>query len=162
MMPYTSPDGRFSVRLDAPVIRQLLRYCRMATGDETGGVLVGRYGDGHRCAVVTRASGPGRGSEKGRASFYRAVGHLQNWLDRLWADRHTYYLGEWHFHPGSSPQPSGTDRSQMLRIARDRAYACPEPLLVIVGGDPVKTWSLSATIFTRSGDVLALREVEAE
>lgn len=148
---YVSGDERFETRLEGNIVGQLLQHCRRAHPNETGGVLAGRYSDSYRVAIVSRISGPASGSKHGRWSFYRAVGQLQQWLDRLWERGRGFYLGEWHFHPGGSAEPSSTDREQMWRIARDRAYACPEPVLLILGGDPDGDWSMSVTVFTRDG-----------
>jgi hypothetical protein len=78
----------------------------------------------------------------------RTVGKLQAWLDSLWRRKADYYVGEWHYHPGASASPSGVDVAQMRAIARDEKYACPEPLLIILGGDPRAEHWLSATIYT--------------
>ena len=153
---YRSPDGRFQACLDTNIVRELLVHCRKARGHETGGLLAGTYDDDCRAAIVSRISGPARGSTHGRWSFYRAVGHLQRWLDRLWVRRQGYYLGEWHFHPGGSAEPSSTDKQQMWAIARDEAYACPQPVLVIVGGDPDHEFQTTATVFMQDGNFTRL------
>jgi len=134
----------------------MIKLCRKAGDRETGGILVGHYDGSLRTAVVARVSGAPRGSQHGAASFYRAVGHLQQLLDRLWSGGGGYYVGEWHYHPGGAPEFSQRDRTQMLEIARSREYSCPEPVLVIIGGDPNGAWRLSANVFLRSGEVIPL------
>jgi integrative and conjugative element protein (TIGR02256 family) len=151
-----SADGRFALVVDEPVVVQLRRHCLASGGRETGGVMAGRYDSSHRVALVARVSGPPRGSQRGRFTFERAVGDLQEWLDGLWRQGNAYYLGEWHFHPGANPTPSGTDRSQMWRIADDPAYACPEPILLIVGGTPDTEVTCSTHVFVRGGTVARL------
>lgn len=79
---------------------------------------------------------------------------LKNWLDSLWHRGAAFYLGEWHFHPYASARPSGTDQQQMRDIARSDRYRCPEPVLVIVGGDPSAAYELSVSVFSVYGTAI--------
>ena len=142
-----SPDRRFGLFLPEPVVRDLLDYCVEADGVETGGILLGRYTPGLDCAEVTMLTGAPADSRAGRTWFHRGTAGLQRLVGRLWRDRREYYLGEWHYHPGAAPTPSGTDVTQMQMIARDPARACPEPILVIVGGHPAGDWVLAAGVY---------------
>lgn len=155
---YTSADGKFSVLLSKGVLDRIVQICAGAGEYETGGILVGHYDNTQLVAIVTDITGPPKGSKHGRYSFERAVGNLQSWLDQLWQKQQTYYLGEWHFHPGAAPSPSSTDHQQMKAIATDTKYACPEPILLILGGRPPQTWALSVTVHLRSGCSLTLHE----
>src|SRR5262249_3629493 len=94
-------------------------------------------------------------------TFERGVDGLAAWLATLWrAPRKTYYLGEWHYHPHASPDASPQDRAQMITFSRNLAYACPEPLLVIVGGDPDGAWDARAYVFPVREGCISLRRVE--
>lgn len=145
----TSEDARFHVRIRGATLKRILRICRCAGRLETGGILVGQYSAGLDCARVGAASGPPADSERGATWFQRGTRGLQAWLDRQWESRGDHYLGEWHFHPYAAPIPSPTDRRQLEAIASTTSYGCPEPLLLIVGGDPAGKWSVSAHIFPR-------------
>ncbi|HCM3801602.1 TPA: Mov34/MPN/PAD-1 family protein [Klebsiella variicola subsp. variicola] len=70
-----------------------------------------------------------------------------------------YYVGEWHFHPGGSPEPSGDDFRSMTSIAANPDYQCLEPVMIILGGDPAGSYSLSASVFPRGDAPIRLREV---
>ena len=156
---YASDDGRFRVSLPSEQMTQMLSYCQAARGIETGGVLAGYYTPTYDCAVVTEVSGPPADSHASRTRFQRGVRGLKQWLASLWnRSQRRYYLGEWHFHPYAAPDPSGDDCKQMREIAVTPEYYCPEPLLIIVGGDPVKDWSLSAHIFSGTGDAYLLKQ----
>lgn len=157
---FTNRNSHFSLILTAEVINILFEFCTKSGKKETGGILVGHYSNDLTCAYITHASGPGRGSVHKRFSFFRAVGQLQNWLNNLWSNGVFYYIGEWHFHPDSSPEPSMTDRNQMLSIAQNLKASCPEPILIVIGGFPSKEWSLSANIFTQNGDIVTLSETK--
>ena len=148
---FTSPDGRFAVSIAAGVLDRILAQCRTARGRETGGVIVGHYSEDRGTALVEGISTVPPDSRHGRFSFYRGVQGLKAWLDTLWGRGAGYYLGEWHFHPYASASPSRTDRQQMLEIAGSERYRCPEPILVVVGGNPAGKYELSVTVFTRGG-----------
>jgi len=64
----------------------------------------------------------------------RGVKGLETLLKRFWS-KNEYYLGEWHYHPNASASPSMQDISQMKEISRSIHYQCPEPVLLIIGGD---------------------------
>ena len=57
---------------------------------------------------------------------------MRQMLLNLWRKRE-YYLGEWHYHPVGSAQPSAADARQMQDIAKDDDAQCPEPVLIVMG-----------------------------
>lgn len=158
----SSTDGRFAVTFPPEALRELVEHTKGAGNLETGGVLVGRYNDDLNHATVTEVIGPPPDSKAWRTGFVRGVGGLARRLLDLWNSRgRSYYLGEWHFHPRVIPHASTDDEQQMLQIAGDKGYRCPEAILVIVGGGPSHPWSLAAYVFTRSGERVSLTNVES-
>ena len=148
---YASPDGLFQVSLASDQVAQMLAYCRAAKSNETGGILVGYYTATRDCAIITAISGPTKDSRSSRTRFKRGTQGLGQWLVSLWNEpQRSYYLGEWHFHPYAAPAPSGDDSRQMRDIATSPDYHCPEPLLMILGGNPLDKWQLSAHVFVRN------------
>lgn len=115
---------------------------------ETGGILIARYSNDLRVTHVTDLVPAPSDSVAKRFSFHRGVRGLQQLLRRIWPQR-KYYLGEWHFHPDEAPSPSGTDCDQMRDIASAFSYRCPEPVLVIVGGNPPERTELQSYVFRR-------------
>jgi len=154
---FGSPDARFGLRIRRDVLTKILEHCVWAKGLETGGILVGTYNEAHDVAFISDASGPPRDSKSGATWFYRGVQGLQAWLRRLWAGN-CYYLGEWHFHPGARPKPSKTDVNQIREISNSTAYNCPEPLLVIVGGEAPGDLEVRAFVSPRDCALIALKE----
>jgi len=98
----------------------------------TGGILIGRYQDDGNTALVTSATARPNDSISGRTWFQRGVRGLKELLRDRWL-RGEYYLGEWHSHPGGSPDPSGNDFREMRSISIDSNYRCSRPLLIIAG-----------------------------
>lgn len=147
-LEFRSRDTRFAVRIPGPQVKSLLKFAREAGRRETGGILVGYYSTKLDCAHVTEVSAPPSDSKAGGWSFERGVRGLAKQLSTLWnASTRTYYLGEWHFHPYASPEASGDDRRQMRAISVNDDYRCPEPLLLILGGDPNSAWDARAYVF---------------
>jgi integrative and conjugative element protein (TIGR02256 family) len=157
MLVFRSEDGRLGVEICRSRANQLFRACVKAGQRETGGVLVGYYADDGECAYVTEVGRPPPDSESGPTWFRRGIGGLREWFEELWrARRRAYYLGEWHYHPSASPDASGEDRAQMMRISKDRKVRCPEPILLIVGGDAGSSWRANAYVVS-DGALLQLR-----
>ncbi len=135
MAVYVSVDEMVAVVLDDRLCHKMVEHCRRAGRRETGGILIGHYSDLHDQALVTVVTGPPPDSRAGRQWFVRGVRGLGRALARAWRSN-DYYLGEWHYHPFADAAPSETDRKQSVAFAGDPAYACPQPILLIVGGDP--------------------------
>ena len=157
---FRSPDKRFGVQISEAELAKAVEQCVKAGWKETGGILVGRYTAAHDCAVVTSASGAPRDSHAGGTWFSRGVTGLQRWLNGLWKSE-TFYLGEWHFHPFALASPSVDDLAEMRSISTTESYHCPEPLLMIVGGDPKKDWHIKVFVFLADEGLRELPEVKA-
>lgn len=144
---FQSADCQFGVEINQKLMGKIVKLCARSSTLETGGILTGYYTASHDWAIVTAISGPPPDSRMGLFWFSRGIQGLQAWLNRLWKTSKEYYLGEWHFHPRSSPQPSPVDIWQMQRIAVSEHYACPEPILLVVGGQPPTDWNVSVVVF---------------
>jgi len=143
-----SSDGRFGIRLQDREVAHLLAQCEKTPNQETGGVLIGCYSRDLSMALVTEVTPAPVDSRFGPTWFDRGIQGLAWKLHQLWKRSGTFYLGEWHFHPGASPSPSVVDSSQMATIARSGRYACPEPLLLIVGGS-TRQWNAAAYVYDK-------------
>ncbi|WP_371827342.1 Mov34/MPN/PAD-1 family protein [Deinococcus sp. QL22] len=133
--------------MSAAQVRTLLRLCTAALPNETGGILAGHYTARHEMAHVRAVLPAPADSLIGRSTFERGTTGTRAWLDQLWRERGLYYLGEWHSHPHASPDPSPQDRQTMRNKSLIQAYACPEPLLLIIGGDPQGQWQAATWVF---------------
>lgn len=153
---FSSSDSRFRVVITPGAIASILRFAANANRSETGGILLGRYNSRHDSAFIDGVTGPPDDSAAGRSWFRRGVNGLRDLLTRLWNGERRFYLGEWHYHPGGSPVPSSTDAEQMKSIAGDPSYACPEPVLVIFGGDPSGNWDVGVIVYRRNDSTIPL------
>jgi len=144
---YWSSNKNFGLVVGPEQLQQMSEHCIKYGSCETGGVLIGSYSDNKACASITQILGPAQDSKSGRTWFIRGISGLQKLIDRYWERDKHYYLGEWHFHPYAMPNPSGQDIAQMRSIASSKAYNCPEPLLIIMGGNPAKHPLVRAFVF---------------
>lgn len=144
---YVSKDRNYGVEISITVLNEIFELCKNAKNHETGGILIGAYSDDMRSALIKYASKAPVDSKSGRASFRRGSKGLIELLNSKWTEAGEYYLGEWHFHPNSSPMPSRTDIQQMNEFSRNKRLKCPEPVLLVVGGNERIGWSISIHIF---------------
>lgn len=144
---------QFGIRIPLTVLRQVIGWCEEGEGHETGGVLIGRYAEGQRVAVVTEALPAPADSKGGPTWFVRGVRALNAKLKRRWNSGRGYYLGEWHYHPGGVPVPSKPDCAQMRSISESASYSCPEPVLLIIGGTP-PDFDVRSYVFPRGRDFI--------
>jgi len=133
-MIYSSADQNFEVSISEQIVEAIRAIIKSANGLETGGILIGRYSPDHKTAIINHITGPPKDSKAGSTWFVRGVKGLETLLKRFWS-KNEYYLGEWHYHPNASASPSMQDISQMKEISRSIHYQCPEPVLLIIGGD---------------------------
>ena len=150
-LAFVSADGRFRMVIGDDQLGTIRHLCLVSHPLETGGVLIGQYNAGLDTATVTRVTGPPSDSLRKRTSFYRGIQGLQELLRALWP-KEEYYLGEWHYHPGSSPEPSAEDVRRMQEIADSDQANCPEPILLVVGNG----YALTAHVFPRQQGTLRL------
>lgn len=154
-----SVDRRFGILLETNQLQKIISCCDTALPNETGGILVGKYNYFLNTAEVTETVVAPKDSRFGRTWFHRGIDGLKSQLQQFWKNNQ-YYLGEWHFHPHSSPAPSSTDIMQIKKIAGDKAYNCPEPVLLIIGGNPADKCSAYATVFSSNEGLIRLHKLE--
>lgn len=158
-MRFSSPDQRFGLEIKEKELSVILADCKASNGHETGGILVGQYTKSHDCAFITVVTTAPDDSAKRPMTFLRGFQGLTSILTDLWTKKKEYYLGEWHFHPFAAPTPSGTDIGQMHEIAGTVSYKCPEPVMLILGGDPEADYKIRAFVFPNS-EMIELHEME--
>lgn len=148
-LEFWSKDNRFGLRVFAAEIDLLIKLCAKCNTKETGGILIGKYSTSLDCAIVTEVTHPTADSEGGNFWFIRGVKGLKKKLFNIWKSKREFYLGEWHFHPNGSPEPSETDFSSLKGISKSPKYKCPEPILLILGGTPTKNWKIRVFIYNQ-------------
>jgi integrative and conjugative element protein (TIGR02256 family) len=100
---------------------------------ETGGILVGTY-DSKGLYLVQKATGPGPNAVRTATTFEKDIEYCQNQLAKITQELggNTLYLGEWHYHPTLSHDPSGTDINSLAEIAAQENYLIERPIMLII------------------------------
>ena len=146
-------NSQFGIRIPLSELRQVIGWCKDSEANETGGLLIGRYAEGQRVAVVTEALPAPVDSKAGPNWFVRGIRALNAKLKWRWNSGRGYYLGEWHFHPGGAPIPSNPDCTQMRSISESAGYSCPEPVLLIIGGT-TSAFEVRSYVFQRGQECI--------
>lgn len=142
--------GGAVVTFSASAIREIVAAAAAAKGNETGGVLIGRYSSDLSSAWVENATAAPSDSEAGPTWFIRGRLGLDRLFRRSWSAG-SHYLGEWHSHPAYHPSPSSDDLRAIQKIAEDKSYRCQRPILAIIGGSFEDNPLLAVTLGNRSG-----------
>ncbi len=152
------PEGGYRVFVEARPWKTMAQACANAESVETGGILIGYYSQDRSTAIVTHATCAPSDSESGPTGFHRGVVGLRQLLSRLWenSDRR-YYLGEWHYHPANTVEPSCKDFIQMRLICVSTNYHCAEPILLIVGKGIGVDFQAKVFVFPKGAHGLNLR-----
>jgi integrative and conjugative element protein (TIGR02256 family) len=109
--------------------------------NETGGVLLGyRTGDE---VVVRSAIGAGPAATRWSTGFRPDNEFQEGEIERLFRSSAGVltYLGDWHSHPATGPEPSRRDRKTLRRIASDPEAECPTPVMVILERKDIDAWT---------------------
>lgn len=156
-MVFYNSDTNLKIVVPLEQLSLLHKLCEESNPYETGGIIIGRYSDDGSVAFVSEMTNSPNDSIKKMTSFKRGIHGLQKKLDMLW-DKSYYYLGEWHYHPNSSPTPSRSDIEQMLSLSHDKKLNCPEPILIILGGNK-DNWLLNVIVIANE-KIVSFHEVK--
>ena len=158
---WTSADSSITVRIPVDRLDAVKDLCTEAGTVETGGILAGTYFSGTE-ALVVRATDPPSDSIHGPTTFHRGTDQVDEWLQTANERLGIQYLGEWHYHPDAPPEASNDDHDEMMSIATNENYHCPDPILVVVGGTPPDDFSVNVYVGHREGDFEQLHRVNSE
>jgi len=148
-LEYITDDTQYGIKITDDLIDNIISICDMSNRKETGGILIGYYSSDQKWAHITLATRPTKDSKHSFCTFFRGVWGLMHLLDNEWEKNGCYYIGEWHYHPRALPIPSPKDIKQMMLFSRDLQLKCPEPILLIVGGDSTG-WSHSLHLIVQN------------
>ncbi|WP_336883727.1 Mov34/MPN/PAD-1 family protein [Priestia koreensis] len=155
-LTFQDSKALYKVTISKKLMKYIQKLCHQSLPNETGGILIGYYTDKLNLAVVTKILNAPADSRSGPTWFYRGTSGIKKSLDTLWKSKKQFYIGEWHYHPNSSSNLSYQDIKQMKFIANSPSYNCPEPILLIIGGNDLK-WEESIYIFTKGKEYIYLR-----
>ena len=154
---FKSNNNKFSVAITDTILNNIHQECVKSKNKETGGILIGKYSEDRNTAIINKITGPPNGSKQGKRTFKRAPANLNKLICGKW-DLGYRYVGEWHFHPNSSPNPSIVDNLQMNKFANDKKLNCSEPILLIIGGNQNNGWEISVHVYTKDSKIVLIKQ----
>ncbi|WP_321422781.1 Mov34/MPN/PAD-1 family protein [uncultured Methanobacterium sp.] len=144
MLIFKSEDTNLEIILDNPLLKNILEECSKFKDLETGGILIGAYFDNR--AIVSEIIGPPADSIHEPCDFYRGTAGLNELLDEKWKQGE-FLVGEWHYHPNNSPEPSPIDDATMHEFSQDEKLNCHEIIQIIAGGNESMGWEFSVHLY---------------
>ncbi|MDO9183435.1 MAG: Mov34/MPN/PAD-1 family protein [Bacteriovorax sp.] len=153
---FSSDCKRYSLLIRSEHLQEIYQYCRVAKDNETGGMIIGLYDKNGSIAMTKGILGPTPDSRFGNTWFYRGVSGLKQFFNNLWTRDSLHLLGEWHFHPGGSPDFSHVDIKQIEKLAMDEKYNCSTPILLIVG-ESKNIFSIGVYVLASVGKLIILK-----
>jgi integrative and conjugative element protein (TIGR02256 family) len=142
---YINPLG-LKVKLPETVFEIIKTETAKQYPNECGGIFVGRVVGDEATIEKTMTLKKYRSTPV----LFKRIAHLFNrWLTQIFKESNgeTIYLGEWHSHPDSSPNPSSTDFKAMKSIATRAQIRIKTPLLLIVGYRPPNFFAENFYVF---------------
>lgn len=152
---FRSGDNSYSVVICETTYNKMIFECERCRGLETGGILIGNYSDDNGVAYIRDSFSP-IDSRHYKSRFFRGTIGINNILDKKW-DVGEYYLGEWHYHPNSSSKSSNLDDNQMMAFSKNKRLNCPNPILVVIGGNS-SNWGLNVYVYKNNEKIVLKKE----
>lgn len=110
---------------------------------ETGGILMGYFGQSRSVPVILRATGPGPRAVHLRDHYRPDPGYDESQIATIYRESGGLitYLGDWHTHLTPFTGLSRRDRRTLRRIARCKSARVEMPLMLILSYDD--EWELA-------------------
>jgi len=137
---YKDDRHHYGVRVEeaaqSSIDSEIRRAARTLGSDvETGGLMFGEIDDSHRTIWIDRVSGPPSDSEASAERFLCGVEGTAEIAKSIEAQSKgsSKFVGIWHTHPISRPNPSIEDLSAMVRLLLEQDRTPRHVVMLIVG-----------------------------
>lgn len=112
--------------------------------NEAGGILLGRFLLDSDDLVVDEVSTPMSADKRRRFSFFRSCQH-QAFARNRWENQRgtSAYLGLWHTHPESDPEPSEVDIVDWQQAVNNDIFEGNQLFFSIVGISHFRVWTIN-------------------
>ncbi|MFH1716741.1 MAG: Mov34/MPN/PAD-1 family protein [Planctomycetota bacterium] len=104
---------------------------------ETGGVLMGYFGQPGNTPVIMSATGPGPQAVHRQNSYIPDYEFDNSQIATIYEkyERRITYIGDWHTHPAPFPELSYRDKRTLRRIARCKTARVETPIMLLLTHD---------------------------
>lgn len=136
------------------VINELLKFKQPPTGNESGGILLGKVYSGY--VLIDQISKPCILDKCGNYFFKRNLKKAQRMVDEIWKESagERIYLGEWHTHPELKPHPSIVDINLIKGMHKDSQMEINFLFEIIIG------WRYWTIIYVQ-GDLCIIKKLRS-
>lgn len=124
-------DIGLSISITDDCIDTLMKNRRNQGEFERGGLLFAKPII-HNLITITRLSQPTKKDKSGKHFFKPDENYSQQEIDRQFENK-LAYIGDWHTHPTTTPEPSQRDISTIKKIFRKSTHNLNYTLMIIIG-----------------------------
>ena len=131
------------IKLPVEVIEQLKEFIQDEGNKlEAGGIIAGRFIVNSKDIIIDKITKPTVKDTRERFSFIRNQEEHQKIIAQYWKNSKgtCNYLGEWHTHPESYPEPSSIDTADWKRHLKKDQFSSRYLYFIIVGIKEINIW----------------------
>ncbi|WMN11029.1 Mov34/MPN/PAD-1 family protein [Marivirga salinae] len=133
LLEYYCNDLGVKLEIDDSIIFRMVSESKKHYPKEFGGILLGRYTEDFNKAIITDIIIPTE-FENSKTQFKRGNKGIEKRLRKEYNKKPSIiYLGEWHTHPESLPEPSNTDISTFTQLSEISSVLIRNPIMLIIG-----------------------------
>jgi len=133
LLKHHCKDFGVKLEIEETIIEKMILESRAHYPKEFGGILLGRYSDDFNTAIVTDIMLPIE-YDNSRNHFRRGSAGVKERLDfEFNKSPSIIYLGEWHTHPDSTPNPSQIDIKTLRALSEANTVLIENPIMLIIG-----------------------------
>lgn len=137
-MIYTSHTHELTIVLSDDVLNHFKKHQQKLKKDkESGGQLFAKIDiKGHHWSIV-KATGPNHNDFRSRLGFKANRKKEQEDIDSAF-NNGLHFVGDWHTHPESHPNPSLEDRNAIFDIFKKSKHELPGFIMIIIGNNKMR------------------------
>ena len=133
LLKYHCKEFGVKLEIEETIIEKMILESRAHYPKEFGGILIGRYSDDLNTAIITDIIIPAE-YDNSRSHFVRGNEGIEERLNAEFNKNPSIiYLGEWHTHPNSSPNPSQIDIRTLIALSEANTVLIENPIMLIIG-----------------------------
>lgn len=134
------------LKISSEALKVLHKFRQIDTSNkEAGGILLGRFVLDSNNIIIDKVTSPQSKDRRSRFSFKKLDSYHQYRINKEWTESEgkINFIGEWHSHPESHPNPSSLDVQEWKRKSKEDVYDNSFLIFIIVGIESISAWSVT-------------------
>lgn len=126
---------KLKVIIEDNALNHMYKYKPERYSYENGGVLLGKFNKNESVYIISDVSTTNNKDKKGRNFFIRNKRQAQIIINEFWekSKGEINYLGEWHTHNETYPNPSFTDKNLVKQMLNNKNLEIKNVFMIILG-----------------------------